>query len=106
MQDVIMVYITVQDKSDVEHIARALVDEKLAACTNVIQNVASVYRWQGCVEEGRETVIIAKTLLSKFDSLAERVRGLHSSSCPCIVSIPISSGTPDYLEWVRDSVQG
>ncbi len=105
MQDLIMVYITVQDKNDVGNIARELVEDGLAACTNVIQNVSSVYRWEGTVEEAKETIIIAKTVSSKFDQLVDKVKLLHSSACPCIVSMPIVSGNTDYLNWLREAVK-
>jgi periplasmic divalent cation tolerance protein len=103
MTDLIFVYITVASREEAEKIARSLVEDELAACVNIFPGMHSVYRWQGKVEEGDEIVLIAKTRATLFEHLAERVKRLHSYSCPCIVALPIVDGLPDYLQWIAQS---
>jgi periplasmic divalent cation tolerance protein len=94
------VYITACDKAEALKIGRMLVEERLAACANVIDNMTSVYWWEGKIEDSAEVVLIAKTKQELVESLISRVKELHSYSCPCIVSWPISAGNPDYLRWI------
>lgn len=106
MTDVVFVYITAPKREEAEAIGRALVNEKLAACVNIIPGMRSIYRWQGKVEQANETVLIVKTQTALFEKAAERVRDLHSYTCPCIVSLPVSAGVPAFLEWIRESTTG
>lgn len=99
--DPVFVYMTAGSPEEARRIARTLVDERLAACVNIIDGMTSVYRWEGAVEEGRETVMIAKTRQDRFDALAERVRALHSYTVPCIIEIPLGRGHGPYLEWLK-----
>src|SRR5690349_24033206 len=78
MMSVIFVYITIDSPDAAHRIGRILVEERLAACANLIPGMTSIYRWQGAVEEARETVIIAKTRAELFERLEARVRKLHS----------------------------
>ena len=94
------VYITASDKAEALKIGRTLVEERLAACANVIDNMTSIYWWEGKIEDSAEVVLIAKTKQELVESLISRVKELHSYSCPCIVSWPISAGNPDYLHWI------
>ena len=96
----VFAYITVESKEEAERIARILVEEKLAACANLIEGMRSVYRWQGRIEEAREIIVIAKTRDDLLESLTDRVRALHSYECPCVVGLPVLGGNPDYLEWI------
>jgi periplasmic divalent cation tolerance protein len=101
--DAILVYMTAGSDDEARRIGRALVEEKLAACVNILPGMESIYRWEGRVESAAETVIIAKTREPLFDKLAERVRGLHSYSCPCVIAWPLTHGAPAYLDWIRES---
>jgi periplasmic divalent cation tolerance protein len=105
MTDIIFLYITVSNRAEADKIAHALVDEKLAACVNIIPGMTSVYRWQGKREEAQEIVLVVKTRAELFDKCAARVKGLHSASCPCIVALPLAAGTLDFLDWIRKSTQ-
>lgn len=96
----IWVYITTGSAEEASRIGRALVEERLAACANLIGGMRSIYRWQGKIEEASETVLIAKTRDDLLDSLTERVRRLHSYDCPCVVGLPVVGGNPDYLDWI------
>ncbi len=85
---------------EAEHIADALVADRLAACVNILGDVRSVYRWQGQIERADEVALIAKTRDALFDRVASRVRDLHSYDTPAIVAWPIIAVDPDYLAWV------
>lgn len=100
MDQAIFVYMTAGSADEARRIARSLVEERLAACVNLIDGMGSVYRWEGRVEEGTETVMIAKTLASRFESLRARVRELHSYETPCIVTLPLGKGDAPYLDWI------
>jgi len=106
MTDFIFVYITASSEEEAERIGRVLVDEKLAACVNIIPGMRSIYRWQGSMEEAHEVVIIAKTMRAQFDGVEARVKSMHSSENPCIVALPIEMGSEDFLSWLRRSVFG
>ena len=96
----VFVYITVNSMETARRIARLLVEERLAACANVIDGMHSVYRWKGKIEEAAEVIVIAKTRDDLLDSLTERVRSLHPYECPCVVGLPVVGGNQDYLEWL------
>ncbi|NYZ11277.1 divalent-cation tolerance protein CutA [Azospirillum sp. RWY-5-1] len=94
------VYMTAGTREEAERIGRALVEERLAACVNILPGMLSVYRWKGAVEQAEEVVLLAKTRRSNFTALAERVRALHSYEVPCIVELPLGQGDAPYLDWI------
>jgi periplasmic divalent cation tolerance protein len=96
------VYMTASSPEEARRIGRALVEERLAACANILPGMTSFYRWQGMVDEGQETVLIAKTRMELVDSLTARVKTLHSYSVPCVVALPIVGGNPDFLQWIAE----
>lgn len=102
---VCFVYITASSMEEAEIIGRNLVSRKLAACVNIIDNMKSIYHWEGKIENGDEVVLIAKTKEALVDELSENVKALHSYKCPCIVSMPISGGNPDFLNWIRNETK-
>ena len=96
----VFVYITAADREAALGLGRALVEERLAACANVIGGMESVYWWEGKLEQSREAVLILKTRAGLVEALTERVRALHAYDCPCVVALPIVGGNPDYLAWI------
>ena len=98
-------FTTCKDRRQATAIARALVKEKLAACVNIVPAVASIYVWEGKLEEGREVLLIIKSRAALSKRLTARVKQLHSYAVPEVVTIPIASGNPDYLRWVRESTR-
>lgn len=106
MPEFLSVYITAGSTEEAEKIARVLVEEKSVACANVFPGVVSFYRWAGQTERTAEHVLIAKTTAEKFAAVEKKVKEIHSYDCPCIVATPIVSGSEDYLEWIRKSVNG
>ncbi len=97
----VFAYITAGSKEEALRIGRILVEERLAACANVLGGMTSVYRWNGAVEQAEEAVLIAKTRAGLFDRLAGRVRDLHSYDTPCVVELAVGRGNPAYLDWLR-----
>ena len=99
------VYMTAGNKAEAQKIAKALVEHRLAACVNILENMQSVYRWENDIQVDTEVVLIAKTTERLVSELIEKVKSLHSYDCPCIVSLPISDGHAPFLEWIHDEVK-
>ena len=96
------IYITAGNEEEAAGIGRKLVEEKLAACANILP-AKSIYRWEENIEEESEAVMFVKTRMELADSVIERVKALHSYEVPCIVVFPIKKGNPDYLKWIEES---
>jgi periplasmic divalent cation tolerance protein len=86
-------------------IGKTLINAKLAACVNIIENIYSMYMWDGKLQDANETILIAKTTKERVSDLNEKVNTLHSYDCPCIVSLPVSDGNPAFLNWIVNEVQ-
>lgn len=97
-----MVYITCRDKAEAEKVGRALIEDRLAACVNIMDGMQSMFRWQGKVDRDRETVLIAKIGAGLVNRLTDRVRSVHSYDCPCVVALPVIGGNPEFLQWIRE----
>jgi len=104
--DVRVAFATAPDAEVAARIARALVEEELAACANLVSNVRSIYRWQGKLEDESEVMLILKTRADRVDALAERLRALHPYEVPELLVLPVESGLPAYLDWVRGATAG
>jgi len=103
MTDYLVVYITAPNEEEGAKIAKALVQEKLAACVNIVKDIRSIYFWQGKVEDEKEVLLIVKTKASLYEKLEGRVKELHTYTVPEVIAIPIARGSKDYLGWVKDS---
>jgi periplasmic divalent cation tolerance protein len=91
---------TAPDWDTAARIARALVEERLAACANLVPGVRSIYRWQGRVEDAAEVLLVLKTRADRVDALGVRLRALHPYELPELVALPAAGGIADYLDWV------
>lgn len=96
----VSVHITVLDAALAERLARRLVEERCAACVNIVSGVRSVYRWQGGVEQGDELLLIAKTRAERLSEVERVVLDEHSDEVPCLVALPLVAGHDAYLDWV------
>lgn len=96
----VFAYVTAKDREEAGRIGRALVEERLAACVNILDGMRSIYRWQDKVEDGAETVLLIKTDATRTQAVIDRVKQLHSYSCPCVVVWPLTGGNPEYLDWI------
>jgi periplasmic divalent cation tolerance protein len=95
-------YITAKNRREAAAIGRAIVNERLAACVNILGPIHSIYRWKGAVEEAGEVVFVAKTKNTLVKKAIARIRALHSYECPCVVALPIMQGNPAFLSWIND----
>jgi periplasmic divalent cation tolerance protein len=93
-------YITAKNIAEAQSIGRKLVEERMAACVNIISPLLSIYRWEGKICEENEVALIVKTIKTSAGALIQRIKELHSYTCPCIVELPVLSGNPDYLQWI------
>ena len=100
-----LIYVTASSKDEALKIARAVVEERLAACANVFQPITSIYWWQGKLQEEGETSFIRKTRADLVDALTQRVKALHSYTCPCVVALPVAAGNPDFLAWIDNETR-
>ncbi len=96
-----VVLLTAPDAATAQRLARALVEERLAACVNRIPGLRSIYRWQGAVQEDAEELLIAKTLRARIPALAKRVADLHPYALPEVIALPVVGGSAAYLDWIR-----
>lgn len=99
--DLFFVYVTAKDQAEAGKIARTVVEERLAACANVLGGIESVYWWNGTLCEDREAALVLKTTGECKDDLIRRIRELHSYEIPCIVCLPIDDGNKEFLDWIR-----
>jgi periplasmic divalent cation tolerance protein len=99
----VIVFITTADAETAAAIGRALVEERLAACANLLGPIRSIYRWRGAVEEASEHLLLVKTQAGRYRALEARVKELHPYDVPEIIAVDIESGSLPYLDWVRES---
>ena len=99
-----VVLVTAGSEDEAAKIARALVDERLAACVNIVPGARSIYRWRGAVEDEREVLMIIKTAAAALDALEARVRELHSYEVPEVLALPVDKGSGPYLDWLGESL--
>ncbi|MDR1995609.1 divalent-cation tolerance protein CutA [Azonexus sp.] len=93
------------DETVANAIALAVVEEKLAACVNLLPRVQSIYRWQGVVESASEIPLLIKTTGERYAALEARIRELHPYTVPEIIAVPISRGLPAYLNWLAEETR-
>lgn len=105
MEGVRLVLVTAPAREAAE-MARTLVQERLAACVNLLPAVTSVYRWEGAVEEARETLMVLKTSAGRVEDLRGRVVALHPYEVPEFLVVPVESGLEAYLAWVLTETGG
>ncbi|MBK9031792.1 MAG: divalent-cation tolerance protein CutA [Myxococcales bacterium] len=103
--DVVLVLSTVPDDDRGPALARALVDEELAACVNLVPSVRSIYRWDGVVADEREQLAIIKTRRDRVDALLARLVALHPYQVPEAIVVPVAGGHAPYLAWVGAMVR-
>lgn len=105
MSSPVILYMTAATHDEAARIGRALVEEQLAACVNVLAPMTSLYRWEGAVQQEQEVPFLAKTRRELVEAIIARVTALHSYDCPCIVALPISGGNPAFLRWIDEQTQ-
>jgi len=101
--DAIVVYITSPNEDEAARIAKAIVEERLAGCVNIVKGIRSIYSWQGKIEDDSEVLMIVKTQKHLFERLKMRVKELHSYTVPEIIALPVVEGSEDYLNWLKEA---
>jgi periplasmic divalent cation tolerance protein len=100
-----VIFITAANKKEAKKIASVLIEEKLAACVNIIENLHSIFWWQGKVDSTKEALLIVKTRKALMNKLIKKVKSLHSYAVPEIIALPVVSGDKKYLQWINESTR-
>ena len=100
MSDALLILCTCPNADSASRIARAVVEERLAACVNRVPGLTSVYRWQGEIHEDNEVLLLIKTQHERFESLRARIIELHPYDVPEVIALEIAAGHAPYLEWL------
>lgn len=103
---VVAVLSTAPDPTVAESLAARVVEERLAACANLVPGVTSIYRWEGELRRDSEVLVVFKTTAAAFPSLRARILELHPYDVPEVLALPVPDGADDYLSWVRREVSG
>src|SRR5687768_483153 len=104
--DVVLLLSTFPNADAARSAARALVEEHLVACANLVPGVESIYTWKEAIETETEVLVVFKTTMQRSDEAMLRLRGLHPYDVPEILRIGVEDGWPDYLNWVRENSRG
>ncbi len=99
-----VVFVTVQ-RDKARALASEIVENKLAACVNIVDTVRSIYRWKGKITSDDEALLIIKTATKKVENLIKYVKENHSYDIPEVVSLNIAEGNPDYLDWLDEETK-
>lgn len=102
--DALVVLVTVPPGEKGVQLARALVEERLVACVNLLGPIRSIYRWENAVEDEPEALLVCKTTRALFERMRERVVALHPYSCPEVLALNVEAGHPPYLAWLAGAV--
>ena len=97
--------VTVPNIDEGRKIAKILIDNRIVACVNIFQNITSLYRWKGKVEEDNELLLIIKTTEEKSKLLINKIEEIHSYETPECIGFKIENGSKKYLNWIQESVK-
>ena len=100
----VVLFITTADEEEARLISRVLLEQKKAACVNIVPGVSSLFWWQGNIDSAQESLLVVKTRAMLVDDIVQLVKQLHSNDVPEIIALPIVGGSKDYLEWVDREV--
>jgi len=102
INDYIQVFTTVEKRRDADRMASVVVNQRVAACAQVVGPIRSTYWWKGKVEEAEEWLLMMKTRRGLFSSLEKEIKALHPYEVPEIIALPIVAGSASYLEWIKE----
>ncbi len=105
MTEEIVALVTAPDEDSAAMIGRTLVEERLAACANIVRGIRSIYRWKGDICDERECLLVIKTASGRFPQLEKRVRSMHPYEVPEIIALEISEGFKPYLQWIAENTR-
>jgi periplasmic divalent cation tolerance protein len=104
MTDKIVIFSTCGSADEARHVARALVEARLAACVNIVPGIQSIYEWKGAVEDSQEWLLVIKSRRDLLSRLTAELRRLHSYELPEAIAFPVVDGLPEYLAWIDSSL--
>ena len=99
----IVVLTTSGSKEEAQKICQGILQDRLAACVNIIEGVSSYFWWEGKIDTAKENLLVIKTRKALLNKLIKKIRTLHSYDVPEIISLPIAAGSKKYLEWIDES---
>jgi periplasmic divalent cation tolerance protein len=105
MANLILIYVTCVSKKEAKLIARNLIEDKLIACANIVDNIESIYSYNGEVYNDNETLLLLKTKHNLFEKVKSTILRLHSYDTPCIIMLDIKNANFDFADWIALSVQ-
>ena len=100
----LIIFVTASDRTEAAKIAKGLLDRKFVACVNIVNDVHSMFWWQGKIDNSDEVLLMIKTSGKCLDDVVNTVKLLHSYSVPEIIAIPVVGGNSEYLDWIAQSV--
>ena len=103
MENYILVFCTIDTKENAQMLAHSLAEEKLAACVNLINDIKSVYFWNGKLNENSEILLLIKTRQDLYEKLETRIKQLHPYEVPEIICTKIDTGSKTYLDWIKEN---
>lgn len=105
MNPILAVFCTCPDETAARELAAGLVENRLAACVNVMPSIRSIYRWQGAVQQDDEALMVIKTSAEKYADLEKWLAGRHPYDVPEVIALPVDKGLPAYLAWVAQETE-
>jgi periplasmic divalent cation tolerance protein len=105
MSDYILVFVTTASSQEAEQLGKTLVEKRLAACGNIVQDIRSIFWWKDAIETEQEALLILKSRTALFPTIVNVVTSLHSYEVPEIIAIPVISGSENYLKWIDQETQ-
>ena len=104
MTEALIVFTTFANEADAARVARALVEERLVACANLVPGARSIYRWKDQVQDEREVVVLMKTRKQDWTALLSRLHELHPYETPECIAVRVAAGAPKYMAWLEESL--
>ena len=101
----VILFITTADDEEAQLISRVLLEQRKAACVNIVPKVSSLFWWQGNIEQAEENLLVVKTRAELLQEIVKLVKEIHSSDVPEIIALPIVGGSQDYLEWIGEEAR-
>lgn len=105
MEQALLVITNLPDLASAQKLAHALVEQRLAACVNLLPAVQSVYRWNNAIEEAAEVMLMIKTTMTRYATLEQAIQALHPYELPEVIALPVSAGLPAYLGWIAQETR-
>jgi periplasmic divalent cation tolerance protein len=101
----LFIYVTCRDEQEAQGLARALLEQRIVACANILTPHQSLYWWEGKIQSAPEAAVIFKTREDLFEKLEAAIKERHSYDCPCIVALPVEKGHAPFLQWIEAETQ-